>query len=82
MSQPKLNQKLSSTEFEVRLHSYSETHHTQNQTNSPCCGHPPAMEVLTGISLTNLHNVDEKEEDELKEKIKDEVDNWMTFLRD
>ena len=27
MSKPKLNQNLSSTEFEVRLHSYSDIHH-------------------------------------------------------
>ena len=35
LSKPKLNQQLSSTEFEVRLHSYIEIH--PPHTNSSCC---------------------------------------------
>ena len=35
MSKPKLNQQLSSTEFEVRLHSYRHIH-PPHHTNSPC----------------------------------------------
>ena len=34
LSQPKLNQQLSSTEFEVRLHSYKEIHHHPQPTTT------------------------------------------------
>ena len=36
LSQPKLNEQLSSTEFEVRIHSYPVIHHPPPHTNSTC----------------------------------------------
>ena len=46
LSQPKLNQQLSSTEFEVRLHSYMYIHH-----------HPPPKQTqLVNLKLGRADN--------------------------
>ena len=68
LSKPKLNQQLSSTEFEVRLHSYIEIH--PPHTNSLCCccaaqlagrdlcvqlySHRPVQALCTTIDSSNV----------------------------
>ena len=53
LSKPKLNQQLSSTEFEVRLHSYPEVHHpppttTQSRPLTSCLRQPGARLTSAG----------------------------------